>query len=219
MPEQLPDVVRLHFDHYMKLLELFETRQTWTFNFAVGVYTVAFAGCGSLIEKAILPAFLKTGPSVEADVSVGSLAIIFSIALPLLLLPLCYLFVDVSIYCAALNSGSTIFNQCFREAGLDVSDPRILAYRWLMDKDIKLHPVANRRTLLFLLAPIFGVLIALMGIVYSTFYWRPWPLGVSLLGAVIASISLWLTVLAYHTNTRARRASYEDLNADAYLNG
>ena len=67
---------------------------------------------------------------------------------------------------------------------------------------------ANRRTLLFLLGPIFGVLIALMGIVYSTSYRRPWPLAVSLLGTMIASISLWLTVLAYRTNTRARRASY-----------
>jgi protein-S-isoprenylcysteine O-methyltransferase Ste14 len=117
-----------------------------------------------------------------------------------------------------LNSGSAIFNRCFREAGLDVSDPRILAYRWLTEKDIKLHPVANRRTLLFLLGPIFGVLIALMGIVYSTSYQRPWPLAVSLLGTMIASISLWLTVLAYRTNARARQASYEDLSADAYLN-
>ena len=96
MPDQLPEVVKVHFDHYMKLLDLFETRQTWTFNFAVGVYTVAIAACGSLVEKAILPAFLKAGVSVEADVSVGSIALIFSIALPLVMLPRCYLFVDVS---------------------------------------------------------------------------------------------------------------------------
>src|ERR1700733_6032138 len=103
MPDET--LVRHHFEHYIKLLELFETRQTWTFNFAILVYAAAIAGCGTLMEKALLPAFQKPKGSPEGDVSVAAFCVLCSVVLPLVILPLCYLFVDVSIYCAAMNMG------------------------------------------------------------------------------------------------------------------
>jgi hypothetical protein len=88
-----------------------------------------------------------------------------------------------------------------------VSDPGILAYRWLADRNIELHRVANRHSVSA--RPAFGLLLTVLGVVYSAYYIRAWPFAELIPAAVTSGISLWLTVLAYQTNGRARRASAE----------
>jgi hypothetical protein len=212
MAQPLTEFVRLHFDHYMKLLDLFETRQTWTFNFAVGVYAIAIPAAGFLVDKAALA--LKGGVSDETDVIVGLAALTFSIALPLLMLSLGSLFVDVSVYCAALNVGSNNFYRKFTAGGLplELNDPAFEAYQWMGEQKMDLRSIAKRRHLLFFLAPIFGVVVGGMGLLlYSARYGRLWPLVTLVPGAVTSFISLWFTWCAYRTDQRARTAAEKDL--------
>lgn len=187
----------------MKDLELFETRQTWTFNFAVAVYALAIGGLGPAVGAAFVPA-VKAAPSAEADVTVASLAAIFSIILPMVMLPLCYLFVDVSVYCAALNGGYLKFNRKFEEFGLADSDPALRAFKWLKANKLDIHKTANRRTYLFLLAPIWGCFVALLGLFYSYHFRRGWPYSVAGPGLAISALALFSSGVAYQRNAKAR---------------
>ena len=127
------DALKIQYKHFLTLVDLFETRQTWTFNFAILVYVGGFTALAPLLEKVVIPAIRSGGRTPEGNLAIGASSIIYSIALPLIMLPLCYLYVDVSVFCAALNAG--LLPQ-FREklqqfGGLDFGDPGLRAIEWI----------------------------------------------------------------------------------------
>jgi hypothetical protein len=127
------EALKCQFDHYLKLMEVFETRQTWVFNFAIILYIGAFATSGPLLEHIIKPAiegFRQTGNvtpylDILMLVSVG----LYSLLLPALTVPLCYLYVDVSIFGAALSAGTLPTIE--ERFGSGYKDPGGLAFNWI----------------------------------------------------------------------------------------
>jgi len=197
---QIPEIaLRAYYDHYMKLLDLFETRQTWAFNFALVVYAGAVTAAGGLSDKLV-------GHRAAAAV------LTLSVALPLLVLPVCLLYVDVSVYCAALNLGN-LENWtkllCAKGASPDKFnlDPGSLAFGWLKPKELGvLHWIAHLRMLLFFVAPVAG----LVAVVASCVCRAPVPRVLSWVGAVVSSAALAGTSIAFRTNIKIRTRAHEE---------
>ena len=199
----LNEIFRAYREHYLKLLDLFETRQTWAFNFALLVYGAACAALSQL------------GDAIWKK-PCAPLVIILAIGLPILVLPICLLFADVTVYCAALNAGAL---QHWRRQGesfrsylvggrlLDL-DPGSNAFEWLEGEHLvgSLHWIANSRFLLFFIAPVVGLAVS----VSSVFGWHcvsafPSRFSVLCLSASLVSLLAFIaTIWAYSVVVRVR---------------
>jgi hypothetical protein len=198
----LIEILKEYRGHHLKLLDLFETRQTWAFNFALIVYASALGSLTTLCDK-------PTSPTLVAII-----ILVISLGLPLLILPICFLYVDVSVYCAALNVGN-IRNWKKQIApyvkGLpeDVRnlDAGSVALQWLDEVEAgklgTLHWVANLRMMLFFIAPLTGSVVSLYilatGMKAGVFSALP------KLGLFISLSSLAMTFVACHRSWRIRR--------------
>ena len=206
-------VLRNHFEHFLKLLDLFETRQTWAFNFTVIVYVSAIAAVGPLLEH-LVPTKMHSG--IEILISMCAGVVVYSIVVPILILPLCFLYSDVSVYCAALNEGNINFlHEAYKRLSVQVqgsTDPGALAFNWLNDpgrdarERLDIDRVANCRVMLFFVAPLFGMLLSgAVTIGFLSRYGVPVPLlGVSISGLVISMIALLVTYLTCRKTWKAR---------------
>ena len=145
----IPMEVSVYYSHYLKLLELFETRQTWAFNFGLIVYGAAFSAIGPIFGQQSVP--LPPGDGAVLRI------IVFSFALPILILATFCLYADVSIYCAALNVANTKYH---RGIHVGFQDPGELAVDWLNGRPAGNDWPAKMRMLLFAFAPAVGVLVS-----------------------------------------------------------
>ncbi len=50
------EALKLQYDHFLRTLDVFETRQTWAFNFAVPVYIFSFSAIGVAFQNLLMPA-------------------------------------------------------------------------------------------------------------------------------------------------------------------
>jgi hypothetical protein len=165
--ERAPDsyrILRDHTEHHQKLVELFETRQTWAFNFALVLYAAAFAPLGNIVQLMGSPQASTT--PFQVPVVAYTILIGYTVVLPALVLPVCFLYCDVSVFCAALNAGGLRYlRDAYRKASIPVPgnlDPGARAFEWLhmRDVDIDIDWIANWRVFLFFVAPLLGLLIA-----------------------------------------------------------
>lgn len=207
-------VLAFQHEHFLKLLDLFETRQTWAFNFAMLVYTTAFAIFGVLIDKMYKP---EHGWQPESHMLAAG-AVVLSIALPILMLPLCFLYCDVSVFCAALTEGNVPFiNKSFQ--ALDINTPHyvppgVLAFRWLRRRPNKLSIewVANLRVTLFYIAPLSGIVasgyILFRGFAYGTVFHETFLHNTAVTGLLISAGALAATFLACAKTLKARKLAH-----------
>jgi hypothetical protein len=118
MSDQQPSEIAIGYrETYLKLVDLFETRQTWAFNFAFVTYVACFGALGAIVSD------------VKDHTGVALLAVAFG--LPLLIYPLFCLYVDVSAYCAALHSGNRKHLEDRSTGRTGPLDPQARAYDWL----------------------------------------------------------------------------------------
>ena len=209
------------FEHYLKLIDVFETRQTWVFNFAILVYIGAMSASGPVLEHIVQPALdafaagkLAAGSAKAPflDSLVFTCVGLYSVLLPLLMLPLCYLYIDVSIFGSALNA-TTLPAICRNE----YIDPGGLALNWIKKagfRKLDIQRFAHGRTALFLLAPVSGLVVAAAGIILGALYRESswWPqavIGASVCGFVISAVALIETQVARQQAREARDLSHD----------
>jgi hypothetical protein len=201
------DALGFQYSHYMKLLELFENRQTTAFNFALLVYGGAVATYGALSDKIMLPALRQGMGTPEADLAATTAVAIFSIVVPLFILPLCLLYSDVSIYCAALNVGNLTSMKEFGAEGVVLADPAIFAHRWLKKNSLEIDAVANGRSILFWISPIAGLILSALGALYCAVSGHVWSLIVVVPGFAVSGATLYWTSRADRMIRKARNRS------------
>jgi hypothetical protein len=211
-------IIERQHEHYLKLLDVFETRQTWAFNFATLLYTGAFTVFGVLIDKMYKP---DKGWAPEYHVVAASV-VMLSVALPILMLPLCFLYSDVSVFCAALTEGNLPYisenYQALLKRAPEYVPPGVRAFRWLKRHEMSIEWVANLRVSLFYIAPVGGLVVACyvlwLRLYHSDTFGAALLLNAATIGIAVSSGALVLTFWACTKTISTRKMAHSDKGRD-----